>query len=163
MNDEDEQLSRYLDGELSPREAELFRARLAESPELARRLDELQRVGALVRLWADGAGRGADHLLEPTLRRVQDVARRRSRHGSLGLALAAVLAAALPWSSAAQHGTSLVRLSQALPERGAAIERIESGDKQARVFVVGKSSTPVVWLADEVESEEQAAAEQDPG
>jgi anti-sigma factor RsiW len=163
VNDEAEHLSRYLDGDLSPREAELFRARLAESPELARQLQQLQRVGALLRLWADGAGRGADHLLEPTLRRIQDVDRRRARHGSLGLALAAVLALALPWSSAARHDPSLSGFSQALPERAAAIERLETGGKQARVFVLGKGSTPVVWLADEVESEDQATAEQDPG
>jgi len=154
VNHDSELLLRYLDGELSPEEAERFRACLAESPQLSGRLREMQRVGSLVRLWADGVGERAESLLEPTLRRVQVAERQRARQAVLGLGLAAVLlAAALPWSGLGQHGPVLAPFGASSPP-GAAIERIEAGGKHAQVFVVGRESTPVVWLADEAESED---------
>jgi anti-sigma factor RsiW len=157
---DNELLLRYLDGELSPQEAERFRARLAESPELRCSLREMQRVGSLIRFWADEAGQRAGDLLEPTLRRVQTAERKRARQSTWGLGLAAVLfAAALPWSSG-RHGASLLPLGHQRLEGGAAIERIEAGGKHAQVFVVGSQSTPVVWLADEAESEDDG---RDPG
>jgi anti-sigma factor RsiW len=150
----DELLLRYLDGELSAPEAERFRARLAESPELRCRLRELQRVGALVRLWADAVGQRAGELVEPTLRRVQLAERRRAQRTTLGLGLAALLvAAALPWSGVGGHASPLVAPGPDRPAHGAAIERIEAGGKHAQVFVVGSDSTPIVWLADEAEGE----------
>lgn len=53
---------------------------------------------------------------------------------------------------------SAAKLTQAEPT-AAAIERVEATDRQAQVFVLGGSSTPVVWLADEDDDAEQ----QDPG
>jgi hypothetical protein len=50
----------------------------------------------------------------------------------------------------------------ALPSSAAAIERIEAGDKQAQVFVLGGSTTPVVWLADDA-PDDDASYLQDPG
>ncbi len=161
LNGDSELLLRYLDGELSPQEAEQFRVRLAESSELRSRLREMQRVGSLLRLWADDVGERAGDLLEPTLRRVRVAERQRARQATVGLGLAAVLvAAALPWSGASQRGPVLAPLGPSSAPPGAAIERIEAGGKHAQVFVVGSESTPVVWLADDTESEDDG---QDPG
>lgn len=164
MNRETELLLRYLDGELSPEEARAFRAHLAENPQLASRLREMRRVGALLRVWADDVGCCAEGLVEPTLQRARRVEQKRTRHATLGLALAAVLvAAALPRSSVAPYGPSFLPRTEAQGKLGAAIERIEAADKHAQVFVVGKGSTPVVWLADDAEVEDEAPGQQDPG
>jgi anti-sigma factor RsiW len=168
VNDDAKLLLGYVDGELSPLEAERFRARLAESPELRQRLSEMRRVGGLVRLWADDAQARAGSLLEPTLERVSEAQRRRNRTVSIGFALGALLVMALP--SGAR--SSLVAPAFSAPAAslqppiakpaGAAIERIEAGDKQAQVFVVGDSSTPVVWLLDD-DAVDDDTDEQDPG
>jgi anti-sigma factor RsiW len=153
-----ELLLRYLDGELSSEEARAFRARLAEDPELGCQLQEMRRVGALLRIWADDVGYRAEDLVEPTLQRARRAEQKRARHATLGLALAVVLvAAALPRSSVAPYGPSLSPRTEANVTPGAAIERIEAGDKHAQVFLVGNGSTPVVWLADEADDQ------QDPG
>jgi anti-sigma factor RsiW len=162
VNSESKLLVRYLDGELSPEEAREFQARLDDSPELARELCEMQTVGGLVRAWAERAESRADSLLAPTLARVARAEQKRSRHASLGLTLAAVLALALPWAPGphAPMETALLDRPSLVP--GAAIERLEAGDTQARVFVVGSSHTPVVWLADEVLDDDENE-QQDPG
>jgi anti-sigma factor RsiW len=156
------QLLRYLDREMTAAEADEFRALLAESPELERELREMQRVGGLLRSWAAEAEAKGDALLEPTLARVQAASSRRGHQTALGYALAAALVLALPWS---QHvpelhlaAPSAAKLKPAEPT-AAAIERVETTDRQAQVFVLGGSSTPVVWLADEDDDAEQ----QDPG
>jgi anti-sigma factor RsiW len=155
-----ELLLRYLDGELSPEEARAFRARLVENPALSCQLQEMRRVGALLRVWADEVGCRAEDLVEPTLQRVRRFEQKRARHATLGMALAAVLVAlALPRSSVTPHGPLLLPRLEAHGTRGAAIERIEARDKHAQVFLVGNGSTPVVWLADDVEADDQ----QDPG
>lgn len=158
MNTEAALLQRYLDGDLSPVEAELFRARLAESPTLRRQLAELQRLGAALRVWSRAAEERAEPLLEPTLRRVDEQARKQARHTSLGYALAGALLVALPWASYA--GRAALEPGSLTPS-AAAIERVEATDQQAQVFVVGSSSTPVVWLVDDAEEDE--ISEQDPG
>jgi hypothetical protein len=122
----------------------------------------MQTVGALVRAWADRAEGRAGSLLEPTLERVQQAEQRRGRHASLGLALAAALAFALPWAQEARPPLQAGLMARPLIADSAAIERLEAGDTQARVFVVGRSGTPVVWLADDA-LEDDGAAEQDPG
>ena len=71
MNEETELLLRYLDGELSPEQARAFRERLAENPRLVCRLQEMRRVGSLLRVWADDAGRRVHDLVDPTLERVR--------------------------------------------------------------------------------------------
>jgi anti-sigma factor RsiW len=158
-------LQRYLDGELSPAEVSAFRQRLSASPELQRELTELQLLGGLLRRWADDAGSRAGSLLEPTLERVDAAERRRGRHASLGMAVAAVLLLLLPasgqgrWTQRALPAEVALVATKAPPP--AAIERLEAADQHARVFVVGSASTPVVWLADDlVESEVE---QQDPG
>ena len=55
MNDVAELLSLYVDGELSAADAATFRARLANDAELRRQARALQRIGELLRLWADDA------------------------------------------------------------------------------------------------------------
>lgn len=92
MTAETELLLRFLDGELSGAEAERFRARLARSPELSRRLREMRRVGALLRFWAEDAQSRAGELLEPTLQRV--------RRASLPQAAGSVSVKQVPWPSA---------------------------------------------------------------
>jgi hypothetical protein len=162
VNHDAEQLLRYLDAEMSAAEAEQFRARLAETPALRQKLHEMQRVGALVRVWAEAAEQRAGKLVEPTLERVHAAQRRRAQHTALGYALAAVLVIALPWSRhAPQLAERLTPERPALPA-AAAIERIDAVDKHAQVFVLGGSSTPVVWLADEAKDDDEAP-EQDPG
>jgi ferric-dicitrate binding protein FerR (iron transport regulator) len=156
------QLLRYLDGEMTAAEADEFRARLAESPELRRELQEMQRVGMLLRGWAAEAEAKGEELLEPTLLRAQAAASRRGHQTALGYALAAALVLTLPWS---RHVPEM-RAAGAAEARGipahasaAAIERVQATDRQAQVFVLGGSSTPVVWLADDADD----ADEQDPG
>ena len=162
MNLRTKRLLRYLDREMSAEEAEGFEESLAESPELRRELSEMRRVGAFVRGWAASVeARGAE-LVEPTLARVKDAERKRARQATLSYALAAVLLIVLPWSRhtpelAMPHGRS-----QLLTSPGAAIERLDAADTRAQVFVVGSSSTPVVWLADDT-PDDDSSEQQDPG
>jgi anti-sigma factor RsiW len=164
VTEDSELLQCYLDGELSPEQARVFRARLASSPELQRELTELQLVGGLVRRWAEDTGERAASLVQPTLSRVEDAAALRTRHASLGMAVAAVLLLVLPSSG---HDALWLRSSgaamSAQPELAppVAIERLEAGEGHAQVFLVGQASTPVVWLADE--GVDEPTAEQDPG
>jgi anti-sigma factor RsiW len=155
-------LLRYLDHEMSADEAAQFRCSLAASPELRRELAEMQQVGGLVRGWAATAEARAGQLLEPTLGRLRDAERRRARHTTLGYALAAALLVALPWSRHTPELAVPTLHTQAAQAPGAAIERIEAADQQAQVFVLGGSSTPVVWLADEA-PDDDASEQQDPG
>jgi anti-sigma factor RsiW len=164
VNAETELLLRYLDGEMSPGEAQSFRARLAESPAMRQELREMQRVGVLVREWAGKTEQRAGDLVGPTLRRVEQTERARVRYNTLGYVLAAALSLALPWS---KH-TPLVLLEPAVPKvtappAAAAIERVEAHDQRAQVFVVNGSSTPVVWLSDDVQDDDDSSDEQDPG
>jgi ferric-dicitrate binding protein FerR (iron transport regulator) len=156
------QLLRYLDREMTATEADAFRARLAESPELRRELQEMQRVGALLRGWAAEAEAQGESLLEPTLARVQAASSRRGRQTALGYALAAALVLALPWSRQVPElraeAPIAAKVTPVEPS-AAAIERVEATDRQAQVFVLGGSSTPVVWLADEADDTD----EHDPG
>ena len=162
MNEETTLLLRYVDGELSPGERAEFEARLARSPELRRQLAEMQQVGSLLRGWAQHAERRAGPLLEPTLQRVQQAELR--RRGS-GLGAAALTVALLLWpvSSPDRFPSRAPLLVTASADAGAAaaIERLEAPDHHAQVFVVGNSSTPVVWLMDE--AEEEPAVQEDPG
>ena len=156
-------LQRYLDGDLSAAEAEALRARLAHSPELNHKLGELRRLSGLLQLWAEDTQRRGADLVEPTLRRVQVAEQKRARHATIGFALAAALVAVLPFASQA-HFTPAARLhAPAIAAPGAAIERIEAADQHARVFVVGASSTPVVWLSDDAGDDAEASSNQDPG
>jgi len=157
-------LLRYLDREMAADEAEAFRARLAESAELRRELEEMQRVGALLRGWAAEAEAKGEALLEPTLARVQAAATRRGHRTAVGYALAAALVLALPWSRHVPElraENSVAANDVAAGPTIAAIERVEATDRQAQVFVLGGSSTPVVWLADD--AAEDDAEQQDPG
>ncbi|HVY26830.1 MAG TPA: hypothetical protein VHB79_09770 [Polyangiaceae bacterium] len=154
MNDDFSQLCRYLDGEMPPEEAELFRQRLAQSPELSRQLAQLGELGSAVRRWAVSTeGRAAD-LVAPTLQRVREAQRKRARSATLGYALAAVLVLALPWSRQPLELSSAPLRPAAAPACSAAIERVEAPDRQAQVFVVGTSATPVVWLADDADDDD---------
>jgi anti-sigma factor RsiW len=162
VNAETKLLLRYLDGEMSADEVESFRARLAESPALRQKLHEMQRVGELLRLWAGAAEKRADRLVEPTLLRVQEAERTRSRQNTFGYALLTALLLALPWSRHTLPVAEQLEPRELTRPAGAAIERIEAGDKQAQVFVVGGSSTPVVWLSDDALDDDDSA-EQDPG
>jgi anti-sigma factor RsiW len=155
-------LLRYIDGDLSPAESAEFQALLAQDPELERELVEMQTVGGLVRAWAERAESRAGSLLVPTLERVQRAEQRRARHASLGLSLAAILAFVLPWAQQSPAPLRAGPMERPLVAEAAAIERLEAGDTQARVFVVGSSGTPVVWLADDA-LDDDAASEQDPG
>ncbi len=160
MSPETKRMLRYLDREMSREEAEQFRARLAKSPRLREKLTEMRRVGALVRVWASAAEARAGQLVEPTLLRVQQSESRRRRQTTLGYALAAVLLVALPWS---RRAPDLARsLGPSAAPAAAAIERVEAVDQQAQVFVLGSSTTPVVWLVDDA-ADDDAAPQQGPG
>jgi anti-sigma factor RsiW len=152
----------YLDHEMSAEEAEAFQKTLDQSPELCRELSEMQRVGTFVRGWAATAEARGGELLEPTLARVKDAERKRSRQATLGYALAAALLVVLPWSRHAPELTLPVSHSEVRLSPGAAIERLEAADTRAQVFVVGSSSTPVVWLADDA-PEDDSSEQQGPG
>lgn len=163
LSPDTKRLLRYLDREMSRDEADEFRARLAQSPALRQKLAEMQQIGALVRRWSGAVEAGAADLVEPTLLRVREAEQKRGRQATLGYALAAVLLVALPWSRrSAPPLTAPVGPSVAVQSTGAAIERIEAADKQARVFVLGSSSTPVVWLADDA-AEDETTEQQGPG
>jgi len=155
-------LLRYLDREMTAEEAEAFEKNLAESPELARELYEMQRVGAMVRAFAAAAEARAGSLVEPTLLRVKDAERKRSRQATVGYALAAALLIVLPWSRHAPELSLPRPPSELIAAPGAAIERLDAADTRAQVFVVGSSSTPVVWLADDA-PDDDASEQQGPG
>lgn len=161
MKSQTKQLLCYLDREMSAEEAEGFERTLAESPELRRELAELRRVGVFVRSWAASAEARSGELLEPTLVRVKDAERKRSRQAMLGYVLAAALLLVLPWS---RRGPELGQPNQHrdVSPPGAAIERLEAADTRAQVFLVGSSSTPVVWLADDA-PDDDAPEQQGPG
>jgi hypothetical protein len=168
MSDDGVLLQRYLDGDLTPLEAEQLRARFAHEPELSQQLGELRRVGRLLRLWAEDVQQGTS-LVEPILRRVRVVERQRARHSTFGFMLAAALVVALPFASRAHlsNGSPSPPVdaratSGAASSAGAAIERLEATE-HAQVFVVGATSTPVVWLSDETGDDAGAFAHQDPG
>ena len=162
MNPQTKRLLCYLDHEMSAEEAELFQKSLEASPQLRQELAEMQRVGAFVRGWAAAAeARGAE-LLEPTLARVKEAERKRSRQATVGYVLAAALLIVLPWSRHAPELALPVQHDAALLPLGAAIERLEPADTRARVFVVGSSSTPVIWLADDAPDDE-TSEQQGPG
>jgi anti-sigma factor RsiW len=162
MSDDCVLLQRYLDGDLTPLESEQLRARFAHEPELSRELAELRRVGRLLRLWADDVQHGVS-LVEPILRRVQMAERPRPRPATLGFALVAALIAALPFARTAEAPAPALDAFTLASGPGAAIERIEPGDTHAHVFVVGATSTPVVWLSDETGDDVDAPNDQDPG
>lgn len=159
MSVETEQLSRYLDGDMTPAEVATLQARLRESPGLRRELAELGAVGAALRQWSRGVEARAGGLLEPTLKRVRKDAQRRALHARAGYVGAALLLVTLPWG---RVDLDLLRSGALLPPAAAAIERVEATDRRAEVFVVGRANTPVLWLADDA-PEDGAAAEQDPG
>lgn len=161
MNERNSALLRYLDGELSPRERADFEARLARSPALRRQLLEMREVGVLLRGWAEQAGQGTAPLLEPTLKRIERAELRR-RGSGLGVAVAALGLLLWPLSSPDRFPSRsplLVTESTGVAA-AAAIERLEAPDHHAQVFVVGSSSTPVVWLD---ENEDEPSDQQDPG
>lgn len=162
MSGDSQQLARYLDGEMTPVEAAAFEARLGQSPSLQQELAELRGVGAAVRLWSRQAEARAGGLLKPTLRRAKQQERARSRQTLASYVVAALALVILPWTRVQPDLTAPVGVLPAAPPTSAAIERVEATDRHARVFVVGRSSTPVLWLADDV-SDDDAAAEQDPG
>lgn len=142
-------LLRYLDREMSAEEAKGFEQSLEESSELRRELAEMQRVGAFVRGWAASVeARGAE-LVEPTLLRVKQAEKTRSRQATLGYVLAAALLVVLPWSRHTPELSLPHQHSSVVTRPGAAIERLDAADTRAQVFVIGSSSTPVVWLADD--------------
>ena len=161
MTEESKLLLRFVDQEMSVDEAQKFRARLAESPALRQKLQEMRRVGALLRVWANRVEPRAEKLVEPTLLRVRQAERRGAFAAGLSYALAAALVVVLPWSQRAPEFPSPAPAADRAV--GAAIERIEAGDRQAQVFVVGTSSTPVVWLADDTQDDDDDPHEQDPG
>jgi len=161
VTEESKLLLRFVDQEMSVDEAQKFRARLAESPALRQKLQEMRRVGALLRVWANRVEPRAEKLVEPTLLRVRQAERRGAFAAGLSYALAAALVVVLPWSQRAPEFPSPAPAADRAV--GAAIERIEAGDRQAQVFVVGTSSTPVVWLADDTQDDDDDPHEQDPG
>lgn len=166
MTEESEQLLRYADREMSAEEAQAFRVRLAESPALRQKLQEMRRVGRLVRLWSSAAERRAEGLLEPTLHRVRQAQRREARAATFCYALVAVLVLALPWSRPAERLIAPTPASQPAASdvpAPAAIERIDAGDTKAQVFMVGSSATPVVWLADDAQDDTVDSPVQGPG
>lgn len=162
MNSQTKRLLRYLDREMSVEEAAEFRVSLAESRELRGQLAEMRCVGGLVRGWAAAAEERAGNLLEPTLAKVHDAERNNARRSTLGYALAAALLVALPWSRQAPELAEPTQQAAVADAPCAAIERIEAADQQAQVFVLGGSSTPVVWLADDV-PDDDVLDQQDPG
>ncbi len=159
MTDETRLLLRYVDREMSALEAERFRARLAQSPELSRELDDMRRLGALLRRWSAAVEPGAHGLLEPTLERVRRGERRRSRLSWLSYGLVVLPMLSLR-ASASLEPPSTPSLAHAVV--GAAIERIEAAPRGARVFVVGSAATPVVWLSDD-DRDDDEQSERDPG
>ena len=163
MNEEMSLLLRYADGELSVDEARKFRARLAESPALRKKLQEMRRVGGLLRVWAKGVEPRAANLVEPTLLRVHDAQRHSARAATWSCALAAALIVVSPWSQGSAQPAQPVTSSERVAPVAAAIERIDAGDTQAQVFMVGSSGTPVVWLADDAQEDDDESAEQGPG
>ena len=161
MTPEAELLQRYFDREMSPAEAEHFRERLAQSPELRRELRELQQVGALLRVWSGTVETRGAELLEPTLRRIRTAQRLRSSYPVLACGVAFAVLLVLRGSSSALPAQAK-HLEAIHFASSAAIERVEASDQQAQVFVVGAAATPVVWLLDEGQ-EEDGPPEQDPG
>ena len=70
-----ELVSLYVDGELSPADAESFRVRLVTDGALCRQARALERIGELLRSWAHDAQQRAGDLVEPTLERASEAER----------------------------------------------------------------------------------------
>ena len=117
----------------------------------------------MVRGWAERAEARAGELLAPTLAKVQEAEQRRARHASLGMAVAVLMLAVTPWAEHVQEPLRSGLMARPLLARGAAIERLEAGQSQAQVFVVGSSATPVVWVDDDIIDDDADAEQQDPG
>jgi len=161
VTDESRLLLRYVDREMSAAEAAQFRARLAQSPALSRELDDMRRLGALVRHWSAAVEARGGGLLEPTLERVRRRERRRSRAPWLGCGLVLLPLLLLRASASLEGLPPSPRLAHA--EIGAAIERVEAATRAgAQIFVVGSSATPVVWLSDE-DRDDEGQTDRDPG
>src|SRR5262249_40152217 len=126
---EEELLLRYVDGEMSPVEAQRFRARLAESPALRQKAVEMQQIGALLRKWARSVEPRAQELVEPTLRRVQAAERKSARWATAAYAAAALAVVILPWSQRSPATTATTAPATVEAPSGAAIERLEAADK----------------------------------
>ncbi len=156
MNADRQLLLRYVDGEMSRFEEQRFRARLAATPDLRQELAEIEHVGKLVRLWASEVEGRAGGLLEPTLSRVAKAEKRRVWQFSAALAAAVALVALASWTAPerfqrAPRAARTALSAQVLAADSAAIERLDPGAQEARVFVVGRRATPVVWLVDDAE------------
>jgi hypothetical protein len=160
VNEQTRLLLRYIDREMSAAEAERFRVRLLRSPELSRELRQMQQLGVLLRHWSSTAEARADDLLQPTLERIHRRERRRPRASWLAYGLLALPLLLLHASASDQAPAPVPTLAHV--SVGAAIERIESSTRQARVFVVGSSETPVVWLSDD-DREDEGYSDRDPG
>lgn len=160
MNEEQRLLLRYVDREMSAVEAERFRARLARSRELSRELRAMQELGVLLRHWSKTVEARGDALLEPTFEQIRRRESPRPRRAWLAYGLVLLPLLSLRASASLEPAPSVQGLAQV--GAGAAIERIDSTPRQARVFVVGNSKTPVVWLSDD-DREDDGYGDRDPG
>jgi hypothetical protein len=137
----DVELMLFSDGELDEERARRIRVARLHHAEVGERLESIERVGSLVRVWAETAGVDASQVRRRTLR----AAERRRTFGALGVALVALAAMAEP---VAQPRTFEVAHAKAADT---AIESVDFGSHGGTVFVLeaGDNVTPVVWLDDD--------------
>ena len=141
----DLELMLYSDGELDDERAQKVRVARLCRPEVTRRLENIDRVGDFVRVWASARGVDATEARRGALRAV----RRRRTLGSLAVAFAALAAVAEPVAGERS-------LDKALSESPAvAIEAVDFGTHTGAVFVVeaGDAETPVIWLDDDAKAD----------
>ncbi len=159
----DRELMRFYDGEVSPSEEALVRARLERDASARSKLRALTQTGDLVREWAQARSQGFD-VADQVMARLETQPKR-SRLIDLWPAAAAVaLAAAVllvvfarsapvdrPAPSAAVSPLA-PKTAAVLPikEPSIAIESVDFGEKPGTIFMVGGESgeTPVIWLSD---------------
>lgn len=160
----DEDLMRYLDGELGPREARLVEERLATNPAEQDKLAGLEQLRAAVRARYDGVADEAP--MERVWRRIEreldapksnDVSaeRRRSWHPSLrGYLLTSVVSAAAGAAIAlfaSSHGNG--RGPFAPTHQSAEVENLEVTDGMGTILQIpgGEKEAPttVIWVTPE--------------
>ncbi len=142
----DLELMLFTDGELDEERSRRVRVARLHRAEVGERLENIERIGEFVRVWA--AQERFDARAER--RRVERAAARRRLVGTVAVAVAALVAVAEPRALSGPGGLEVALA----PAPAVAIESVDFGSHAGTVFVVeaGDSVTPVVWLADDAKA-----------
>ena len=178
MQLDDDTLQRYFDGELPVKQAQAVQKHVQQSPEAQRRLEELAKLGDLIRLSAAEAAKDLDSnalfsRIEADIReqkklgfgeRLRLLSSEWSEHrrgvlvpmlGAAAAAAAALLIVLVPRHAAEPERTEEppAHVAAGTTTHGSRIENVDFGSSTGTVFEVDNQgvSAAVVWIADEEE------------